>query len=488
MTKASPLRPKHPTKQAPMKPFLPDWTTAPPPCATMAAAMVNFALSLSNGVTPTRLPAASWSAWAGPRSSVPAASSLEVPPFLVGNGKGWLTAEYGMLPGSTNTRKPRDRGGKIDGRSVEIQRLIGRSLRAVVDLEKLGERTLWIDCDVLEADGGTRTASINGAYVALIDALAAQREADRARRRAIVRGSVAAVSVGLCDGAELLDLDYVRRQGRRRGSESGDDRRAATSSRSRPAARRRRSAALNSTDCSSWARWASTPSPEPSAPRSATIGRTHTSDTSPVTAPLHTPNPLCGIIGWSVSIPRKTIVRRAFAISLSALLIFVAGFGFTRDPENESVKADEQTLKAAHLGTDGPALLDFFRSHTLSPADRERVGRLIKQLGDDEFAVREKASADLVKLGPKVVALLRPVAKDPDCEVARRAGDCLRQLEDVEKDAAQQRPNHSGRSTTRHPQAGRRCRSPAGLSPLRRSGERGRGNRNGPRDHCGARG
>src|SRR5689334_4999946 len=98
-----------------------------------------------------------------------------VPPFLVGTGKGWLTAEYGMLPGSTSTRKPRDRGGKVDGRSVEIQRLIGRSLRAVVDLTRLGERTLWIDCDVLEADGGTRTAAINGAYVALIDALTAHR-------------------------------------------------------------------------------------------------------------------------------------------------------------------------------------------------------------------------------------------------------------------------------------------------------------------------
>src|SRR3984893_10165448 len=94
-----------------------------------------------------------------------------VPPCLVGTGKGWLTAEYGMLPGSTNTRKPRDRAGKVDGRGVEIQRLIGRSLRAVVDLAKLGERTLWLDCDVLEADGGTRTASINGAFVALVDAL-----------------------------------------------------------------------------------------------------------------------------------------------------------------------------------------------------------------------------------------------------------------------------------------------------------------------------
>src|SRR5947207_7134966 len=95
-----------------------------------------------------------------------------VPPFLVGTGRGWLTAEYGMLPGSTSTRKPRDKGGKVDGRSVEIQRLIGRSLRAVVDLMRLGERTLWIDCDVLEADGGTRTAAINGAFVALVDALA----------------------------------------------------------------------------------------------------------------------------------------------------------------------------------------------------------------------------------------------------------------------------------------------------------------------------
>src|SRR5213076_1410277 len=94
-----------------------------------------------------------------------------VPPFLEGTGQGWLTAEYGMLPGSTNTRKPRDKGGKVDGRSVEIQRLIGRSLRAVVDLSKLGERTLWVDCDVLDADGGTRTASINGAFVALVDAL-----------------------------------------------------------------------------------------------------------------------------------------------------------------------------------------------------------------------------------------------------------------------------------------------------------------------------
>jgi ribonuclease PH len=130
-----------------------------------------------------------------------------VPPFLVGSGKGWLTAEYGMLPGSTNTRKSRDRAGKIDGRSVEIQRLIGRSLRAVVDLEKLGERTLWIDCDVLEADGGTRTASINAAFIALVDALIANKHV-LGSPAAVIRDSVAAVSVGLCGDVELLDLDY----------------------------------------------------------------------------------------------------------------------------------------------------------------------------------------------------------------------------------------------------------------------------------------
>jgi len=137
-----------------------------------------------------------------------------VPEFLVGTGKGWLTAEYAMLPGSTSSRKPRDRAGKVDGRSVEIQRLIGRSLRTVVDLRKLGERTLWIDCDVLEADGGTRTASINGALVALLDALTAKSDV-LPPIRSIVRASVAAVSVGLAylagtdSPVELLDLDYL---------------------------------------------------------------------------------------------------------------------------------------------------------------------------------------------------------------------------------------------------------------------------------------
>lgn len=132
----------------------------------------------------------------------------KVPDFLVGKGTGWLSAEYGMLPGSTHSRKARDKGGKVDGRGVEIQRQIGRSLRAAVDLSKLGERTLWLDCDVLEADGGTRTASINGAFVALIDALAAHKN-DIGPVANVVTASVAAVSVGVCDGTECLDLDYA---------------------------------------------------------------------------------------------------------------------------------------------------------------------------------------------------------------------------------------------------------------------------------------
>ena len=133
----------------------------------------------------------------------------KVPDFLVGKGRGWLTAEYGMLPGSTNTRKARDKGGKVDGRAVEIQRLIGRSLRAVVDLAKLGERTLWIDCDVIDADGGTRTAAINGAFVALVDALAAVRLQLPVPVAEILTDSVAAVSAGLVDGEIRLDLEYT---------------------------------------------------------------------------------------------------------------------------------------------------------------------------------------------------------------------------------------------------------------------------------------
>ncbi len=127
-----------------------------------------------------------------------------VPPWLRGQGRGWLTAEYGMLPASTGQRKARDATrGKLDGRTVEIQRLIGRSLRAVVDLDRLGERTLWVDCDVLEADGGTRCASITGAWVAVRIAL------DRLGLGHALSDSIAAVSVGIVDGRSVLDLPYV---------------------------------------------------------------------------------------------------------------------------------------------------------------------------------------------------------------------------------------------------------------------------------------
>lgn len=132
----------------------------------------------------------------------------KVPPFLKGSGKGWITAEYGMLPGSTHTRKTRDASkGKIDGRSMEIQRLIGRALRSVVDLEKLGERTIWIDCDVIQADGGTRTASITGSFVALMCAFNKMIEAGLLEA-APITDYVAAVSVGVVENAPMLDLCY----------------------------------------------------------------------------------------------------------------------------------------------------------------------------------------------------------------------------------------------------------------------------------------
>ena len=130
-----------------------------------------------------------------------------VPPFLTGRGRGWLTSEYSMLPGSTSSRKPRDRSGKVDGRSVEIQRLIGRALRSVVDLQRMTERTLWVDCDVIQADGGTRTVSISGAYVALHDALMAMQE-KRLLRSWPLRSQLAAVSVGVVGGQAVCDLDY----------------------------------------------------------------------------------------------------------------------------------------------------------------------------------------------------------------------------------------------------------------------------------------
>ncbi|MCF7936585.1 MAG: ribonuclease PH [Synergistales bacterium] len=132
----------------------------------------------------------------------------KVPPFLRGSGRGWITAEYAMLPRATASRSQRESvRGRIKGRSHEIQRLIGRSLRAGVDLSLLGERTLWIDCDVLQADGGTRCASITGAYVAMTDALRLLWE--RKQLPSIpLRCQIAAVSVGLIEGRALLDLDY----------------------------------------------------------------------------------------------------------------------------------------------------------------------------------------------------------------------------------------------------------------------------------------
>ncbi|HEY6565676.1 MAG TPA: ribonuclease PH [Pirellulaceae bacterium] len=131
----------------------------------------------------------------------------KVPAWMEGQGRGWMTAEYCMLPGSTHPRSPRDRQ-KSDGRTTEIQRLIGRSLRAIADLEALGERTIVVDCDVLQADGGTRTASITGALVAVVDALRSLED-PRFRARYPLRTSVAAVSVGMVQQACVLDLPYV---------------------------------------------------------------------------------------------------------------------------------------------------------------------------------------------------------------------------------------------------------------------------------------
>ncbi len=132
-----------------------------------------------------------------------------VPPFLKDTGRGWVTAEYGMLPRSTNTRTDREAArGKQSGRTQEIQRLIGRSLRAVVDLASLGQRTLTIDCDVLQADGGTRTAAITGSFVALHDAIAFLRKKNLLTQNPL-RDFVAAVSVGMHKGVALLDLDYA---------------------------------------------------------------------------------------------------------------------------------------------------------------------------------------------------------------------------------------------------------------------------------------
>lgn len=136
-----------------------------------------------------------------------ASVDLKVPEWMAGKGRGWLTAEYNMLPGSTSPRKRRERE-KLDGRTTEIQRLIGRSLRAVADLDALGERSIFVDCDVLEADGGTRTLSITGGFVALIDAIFSLRDI-LDPLRPVLLDSVAAVSVGMVNGEAVLDLDYV---------------------------------------------------------------------------------------------------------------------------------------------------------------------------------------------------------------------------------------------------------------------------------------
>ena len=144
----------------------------------------------------------------GTRVICTASVDEDVPRWLKGKGRGWVTAEYGMLPASTGDRKQRDVSkGRPDGRSVEIQRLIGRSLRGVIDFEALGERTVWIDCDVLEADGGTRCLAITGGYVALELALRTL-VADARLDRVPLNQSVAAVSCGIVGGEALLDLDY----------------------------------------------------------------------------------------------------------------------------------------------------------------------------------------------------------------------------------------------------------------------------------------
>lgn len=144
------------------------------------------------------------------RTTILCTASVEesVPPWMKGENRGWVTAEYSMLPGSTSPRKRRDREGKVDGRTTEIQRLIGRSLRAIVDLDALGPRQITVDCDVLEADGGTRTAAITGAFIALVDAIRSIRSLP-ADGRGVLRDSVAAVSVGIVDGRPVLDLDYT---------------------------------------------------------------------------------------------------------------------------------------------------------------------------------------------------------------------------------------------------------------------------------------
>ena len=171
-----------------------------------------------NGLRPIRIkrhftrsaPGSVW--YQSGRTTVLCTASLQnsVPEWMKGKGRGWITAEYNMLPNSTQPRKPRERAGKLDGRTTEIQRLIGRSLRSIIDLDALGERSLTVDCDVLEADGGTRTASITGGFIALVDALRSVQKQLPDPSRLPLNDSIAAVSVGIVEGKAILDLDYER--------------------------------------------------------------------------------------------------------------------------------------------------------------------------------------------------------------------------------------------------------------------------------------
>jgi ribonuclease PH len=156
----------------------------------------------------TRAPGSVLASFGDTRVLVTATATDGVPPFLQGRGRGWLTAEYSMLPSSTETRKSRDRVGSVDGRSIEIQRLISRSMRGVMDLTQMTERTIWIDCDVIQADGGTRTCAISGAYVALHDLLK-QMDGKRVLRGWPLVSQIGAVSVGVVAGEARCDLTYA---------------------------------------------------------------------------------------------------------------------------------------------------------------------------------------------------------------------------------------------------------------------------------------
>ena len=164
-------------------------------------------ISFQRGFT-NRAPGSVLATFGSTRVLCTAMATDGVPPFLQGKGRGWLTAEYSMLPSSTEQRKSRDRAGSTDGRSIEIQRLISRSLRGVMNLSKMTERTIWIDCDVLQADGGTRTAAISGAWVALHDLLT-HMDGRRVLRAWPLESQLAAVSVGVVDRAAVCDLAYA---------------------------------------------------------------------------------------------------------------------------------------------------------------------------------------------------------------------------------------------------------------------------------------